>query len=151
MSQQLIRELEQQLRRLRKAERKEKGKRLGHPEKKSGHAYFEGEHEYLVDPVAKTKRRMEIFRNAGGEVTWFDETDPFSVEEIRPANCEGCAETHLIGWNEGEWDHVCELEKHCDSAACGIFRCRKSHIERHGRVIRSDKVERARAGRAAAD
>jgi hypothetical protein len=142
-----IHELQSELRRLKKAERKEKAKKLGHAEKKSGRAYTEGEHEYLAegDFAAKTKRRMEIFRNAGGEVTWFDESDPWSVEEIRPANCQGCAETHLVGWNEGQWNHVCELEKKCDAAACGLFQCRKSHVEYHGRVIRSDKAERATA------
>ena len=141
MSQQEIQELTRKLRELKKAARKEKGKRLGHAPKKSGSAYTEGEHEYLADGdwVGKRKRRMEIFRNAGGDVVWFDESDPDSIEELRPANCQGCAETHLVGWNEGEWDHVCPLEKHCDAAACGLFRCRKSHIARHGRVIQSDK------------
>lgn len=147
MSQQEIQELTSKLRQLKKAERKAKGKRLGHAPKKSGRAYTEGEHEYLADPVAKTKRRMEIFTNAGGEVIWFDETDPYSVEEIRPASCQGCAETHLVGWNEGEWNHICPLEKHCDAAACGLFQCKKSHTggpdSYHGRVIRSDREERA--------
>jgi hypothetical protein len=139
---QRIHELQSELRRLKKAERKEKGKRLGHAEKKSGQAYTDGEHEYLADPVAFTKRRIEIFRNAGGEVTWFDEADPWSVEEIRPANCQGCAETHLVGWNEGHYHHNCPLEKKCDAAACGLFVCPTSHREIHGRVIRSDRAER---------
>jgi hypothetical protein len=142
---QRIQELQRELREERRKARKAKGKMLGHAPKKSGSAYTEGEHEYLAYPVAKTKRRMEIFRNAGGEVIWFDESDPFSVEEIKAANCQGCAETHPVGWNEGEWDHVCELEKHCDAAACGLFRCKKSHVERHGRIIRSDKAERREA------
>ncbi len=142
MSQQRIRELERELREERKAERKKKRKILGHSEKKQGTAYWEGDHEYIVDPVAKTKRRMEIFRNAGGEVIWFDESDPFSVEEIKSANCEGCAETHLVSWNSGEWNHVCPLEKKCDAAACGLFQCHKSHVEYHNRQIKSDKVER---------
>ncbi len=141
MSQQRIRELQAELRQLRRAERKSKAKKLGHADKKSGTSYFDGDHEYITDPVAKTKRRMEIFRNAGGKVIWFDESDPYTAEEIRPANCEGCAETHLVGWNEGEWDHICELEKHCDSAKCGIFRCRRSHALRHNRLIKSDRAE----------
>jgi hypothetical protein len=136
MSTQQIQELERELRRLRKAERKGKAKRLGHAPKKSGRAYSEGEHEYLADAVAKTKRRMEIFRNAGGEARWFDETDPWSVEEIRSANCQGCVETHLVGWNEGEWNHVCPLEKKCDAAACALFQCRKSHKEYHNREVK---------------
>jgi hypothetical protein len=139
MSNPRIRELETELRRLKKAQRKDKAKSLGHPPKKSGNAYVEDGHEYLADPIAFTKRRMEIFRNAGGEVIWFDETDSFTVEEIRPANCQGCTETHLVGFFEGEWDHQCPLEKHCDAAKCSIFCCRKSHIERHGRIIQWSK------------
>src|SRR5260370_41903646 len=100
-----IHELQSEIRQLKKAERKKKAKALGHPSRKSGNSYSEGEHEYLADLAAKIKRRMEIFRNAGGEVIWFDESDPFSVEEIRPANCQGCAETHLIGWDRGGCDH----------------------------------------------
>lgn len=138
-----IQELESKLRRLKKAERKQKGQKFGHAPRKSGRAYSEGEHEYLADyrtdPVAHTKRRMEIFRNAGGEVVWFDESDPWSVEEIRPANCQLCAETHLVGWNEGEWDHQCPLEKHCDAAKCSLFGCRKGHVARHARIIQSDR------------
>jgi len=137
MSQQEIRELQSRLRILKKAERKAKGKTLGHAEKKQGGAYFEGEHEYLTDPVAKTKRRMEIFRNAGGEVVWFDESDPFTVEEIRPANCQGCAETHLVGWasSEGNWHHGCDLEKKCDSAACALYVCIPWHKAHHNREV----------------
>lgn len=150
MSQQRIQELQRELRQLKKAERKEKGERLGHAPKKSGRAYTEGEHEYLADyrtdPIAHIKRRMEIFENAGGQVVWFNETDPETIEEIRPANCQGCAETHLVGYFEGERNHICVLEKKCDAAACSIFQCRKSHIEYHGRVIRSDRAERGRAG-----
>lgn len=135
-----IRELESKLRAARKAERKGRGQKFGHAPSKSGRAYFEGEHEYITDPVAKTKRRMEIFRNAGGQVVWFDESDPFSVKEIRPANCQLCAETHLVGWNEGEWDHQCPLAKHCDSAKCGLFGCRRGHTQRHGRIIGGSKA-----------
>lgn len=147
MSQQRIHELQSELRRLKKAERKEKAKKLGHAEKKSGHAYTEGEHEYLADgySVERTRRRMEIFRNAGGEVTWFDESDPWSVEEIRPASCQLCAETHLVGWNEGEWHHACELRKHCDSAKCSLFGCRSGHRVVTAREIRSDRAEHREA------
>lgn len=146
MNQRRIQELVLELRQLRKAGRKEKAKRLGYAEKKSGHAYTEGEHEYLADDdfVGKTKRRMEIFRNAGGEVTWFDEGDPWSVEEIRPASCQLCAETHLVGWNEGDWHHACELAKHCDSAKCSLFGCKTGHRVITAREIISDRAERAR-------
>src|SRR5882672_9895941 len=79
--------------------------------------YFRGEHEYLVGWEAHLRRRLEIFRNAGGEATWFDESDPNSVEEIKPATCQGCVEPHLIGWasEEGQWHHACTLRKKCDS------------------------------------
>jgi hypothetical protein len=130
-------EIVKELRDRRKARRKQKSTALGHPAKKQGGAYFEGEHEYLADPVAKTKRRMEIFRNAGGEVTWFDESDPFTVEEIRPANCQGCAETHLVGWNEGEWSHPkSHGERRCDCAACALFVCRPWHKAHHNREVK---------------
>ena len=145
MSQERERELVKELRDLRKARRKQKGKILGHPARKQGAAYCQDGHEYLADGdwLAKAKRRIEIFRNAGGEVTFFDESDPFSIDEIRPANCQICVETHLVGWLEGHWHHNCELEKHCDAAACSLYGCRQGHIEHHGRIIRSDRAERA--------
>jgi hypothetical protein len=136
-------EIVKELRERRKARRKQKSAVLRHPAKKQGAAYSVGDHEYLTDPVAKTKRRMEIFRNAGGEVVWFDESDPFTVEEIRPATCNGCVETHLVGWNEGHWHHNCELEKKCDAAACGLFVCPKSHRLIHGRIIKWTQREGA--------
>jgi hypothetical protein len=136
MKQQRIQELQRELRQLKKAERKSKAKRLGHAEKKQGAAYWEGEHEYLADQTAFTKRRMEIFKNAGGEAIWFDEIDPWTVEEIRPATCQGCVEPHLVGWMDGEWHHNCELEKHCDSAACALYVCRSWHKAHHNRVVK---------------
>jgi hypothetical protein len=88
---------------LRKQLRERKKQRLGIP-RKSG-SYFRKDHEYLETGIEKTRRRIEIFRAAGGEVACFDEADPSTIEEIRPATCQGCVEPHLIGWNEGEWHH----------------------------------------------
>jgi hypothetical protein len=88
---------------------------------------WRGEHEYLANSVAKVKRRMEIYRAAGGEVTWFDESDPSTIEDHKPAMCQGCVETHPIGWNEGEWHHACTLRKKCDSVKCGLFVCAIAH------------------------
>jgi hypothetical protein len=49
------------------------------------------------------------------------------VEEIRPANCQGCAETHLVGWSDGEWHHACTLRKKCDAVACALYTCAMWH------------------------
>ncbi len=92
-------------------------------------------HEYLVGVLAYTRRRLEIFRNAGGEATWFNERDPSTVEEIRPATCQGCVEPHLVGWNEGHWHHACTLRKKCDAVACSLFVCPIAHRLIHGRFI----------------
>ena len=103
------------------------GFRLKPKPPKRKRSYRCGEHEYLVGVLAHTQRRLEIFRNAGGEAEWFDRTDPNTVEEIRPANCQGCAETHLIGWADGQWHHACKLRKKCDSIACALFVCATWH------------------------
>jgi hypothetical protein len=99
--------------------------------------FFRGEHEYLVGVLAHTKRRIEIFENAGGEVAWFDPTDPSTVEEIRPATCQLCTEPHLVGWTDGEWHHNVKSHggKRCDCAKCGLYACRPSHLAWHNRVI----------------
>ena len=102
---------------------------------KTKHSYRKGDHEYLVGILAHTRRRLEIFRAAGGEATWFDEADPSSVEEIKPATCQGCVEPHLVGWREGEWHHGCELRKKCDSAKCALYICVIAHYVLHGRTI----------------
>lgn len=101
--------------------------------------YRRGEHEYLVGILAHTQRRLEIFRNAGGEADWFDEDDPNSVQEIRPAICQGCTEPHLIGWDnrEGQWHHACTLRKKCDSLKCALYVCLPWHtVNIHKRTIR---------------
>jgi hypothetical protein len=99
--------------------------------------YRKGDHEYLVGILAHTRRRLEIFRNAGGEATWFDEKDPSSVEEIKPATCQGCVEPHLVGWIEGSWHHNVKSHggKRCDCAACALWVCEAWHSRYHNRVI----------------
>jgi hypothetical protein len=99
--------------------------------------YFRGEHEYLEGVLAHTQRRLEIFRNAGGEAEWFDKTDPTTVEEIRPATCQGCVEPHLIGWFQGEWHHNVKTKggKRCDCAKCGLFVCAMIHEFNRNKVI----------------
>jgi hypothetical protein len=94
-------------------------------------------HEYLVGVLAHTMRRLQIFRNAGGEADWFDEDDPSTVQEIRPATCQGCVEPHLIGWDEGQWHHNVKTKggKRCDCAACGMFVCPMVHEFYRNKVI----------------
>lgn len=82
-----------------------------HTRVKTKQTYRRGEHEYLVGVLAHTKRRLEVFRNAGGEADWFDEDDPSTVQEIQPAICQGCVEPHLIGWEDGEWHHNVKHKK----------------------------------------
>ena len=112
--------------------------------KRAKSSYTRGEHEYLVGVLAHTKRRLEIFCNAGGEATWFDETDPASVEEIQPATCQGCVEPHLVGWEEGEYHHNVKSlgGKRCDCARCGLYVCKSWHERYHNRVVSFRQVER---------
>ena len=99
-------------------------------QQKTKRTFWRGEHEYLVGILAHTRRRLEIFRNAGGEATWFDESDPTSVEEIQPATCQGCVEPHLVGWlnDQGHWHHACPLRKKCDSLKCALYVCPTWHF-----------------------
>lgn len=96
--------------------------------------FFKGEHEYLVGQDAHLRRRLEIFRNAGGEATIFDGE---TVEEIQPATCQGCIEPHLVGWLEGQWHHNVKSHggKRCDCAACGLFLCPMIHEFYRNKVI----------------
>lgn len=114
-------------------------------EKKQRGSYFRKDHEYLETAIEKTRRRVEIFRNAGGEVTWFDESDPDTIEEIQPAMCQGCAEPHLIGWSnlEGNWHHNVKSKggRRCDCAACALYVCIPWHRIYHNRVIAVRQVE----------
>lgn len=116
-----------------------KRKRIAHgePPKKEKRAFWRKGHEYLETALEMTKRRIQIFRNAGGEVTWFDESDPETIEEIQPAMCQGCAETHPVGWLEGHWHHNVKSKggRRCDDARCALFVCGSWHVIYHNRVI----------------
>lgn len=131
-------EIRQEISRLRKQLRTRKRERLGLPSNKP-HSYFRKDHEYLETGIEKTQRRIEIFRNAGGEVTWFDESDPSTIEEIQPAMCQGCAETHPVGWSEtdGNWHHNVKSKggRRCDCAKCALYVCIPWHTRYHNRVI----------------
>jgi hypothetical protein len=135
MSQQRIRQLESELRMLRKAERKKKSKRLGHVQRKG--SYFKDDHEYLVGVKAKFWRRLEIYRRAGGDVALINgiDGDFETVEDLQPGNCEGCAETHPVGWAEGEWHHNVKSKggRRCDCKNCGLWVCRAWHLAFHNR------------------
>ncbi len=138
------RQIREQITGLRRELRERKAGKIGTQRPRG--ATFRGEHEYLVGILAHTRRRLEIFRAAGGEADWIDESDPNSVEEIRPAMCQGCAETHPVGWSndEAHWHHACTLRKKCDSLACALYVCVMWHtLFGHKRVIRSDRRERA--------
>lgn len=128
-------QLRQEIANARRQLRERKRHTLGLPSS-TPRSYTKNGHEYLQTTFEKTKRRMEIFRAAGGEVTWFDESDPDTIEEIRPATCQGCVEPHLIGWLDGEWHHNCELRKKCDSAACALYVCAPFHRAFHNRIIK---------------
>jgi hypothetical protein len=114
-----------------------KGKR---PERRS---FKRDGHEYLETAREMTLRRMEIYRNAGGEVRWFDEADPNSIEDLKPAQCQGCVEPHLVGWAEAEWHHNSRSKggRRCDCAACGMFVCKPWHLRFHNRIIKFIHVD----------
>lgn len=109
---------------------------------KTKQTFFRKDHEYLMGWQDKLRRRLEIYRNAGGEAEWFDESDPNSIEDHKPATCQGCTEPHLIGWAEGEWHHNVKSHggKRCDCAACGLFVCVPWHRAFHNRVIGARQI-----------
>jgi len=131
-------QLRQEIANNRKLLKERKRQALGLPSSRPVTRLKDG-HEYLVGVLAHTRRRLEIFRNAGGEATWFDESDPATVEEIKPATCQGCVEPHLIGWDndEGHWHHNVKSRggKRCDCAACGLYICPMIHEFYRNRVI----------------
>lgn len=112
----------------------------GLPAKKSG-SYFRGNHEYLEGVQAHFWRRLEIYRAAGGDISLVDGTFE-DVEDLRVGMCQGCAETHPVGWFEGEWHHNVKTlgGRRCDCVPCGLWVCADWHKRYHGRVIRSGKV-----------
>jgi hypothetical protein len=136
-------QIRQEIAGLKKQLRERKRKTLGLPSSKPA-TYSKDGHEYLAGVLAHTQRRIDVFTNAGGEVVWWDKTDPRTVEELRPATCQGCVEPHLVGWDsdEGNWHHNCPLRKKCDSAACALYVCIPWHTAFHGRVIATRQIER---------
>jgi hypothetical protein len=106
-------------------------------------AFFRNGHEYLETPREMTLRRMEIYRNAGGEVQWFDESDPSTIEDLKAATCQGCVEPHLIGWLDAEWHHNVKSKggRRCDCEACGMFVCKSWHAAFHNRVVKFSQVD----------
>lgn len=98
-------EIRQEISRLRGLLRERKAKALGHSSNK-GRTFTKGGHEYLYGVAAHFWRRLEIYRRAGGDVALIGTHGDFeSIEDLQPGNCEGCAETHPVGWHEGEWHH----------------------------------------------
>jgi len=112
--------------------------------KRAKQTYTRGEHEYLVGERAHLLRRMEIFRNAGGEVVLFEDSSSYTVEEIKPAICQGCVEPHEVPWDNayGHWHHNCELRKKCDAIACALYVCESWHRRYHNRVIAVTQIRR---------
>ena len=128
-------QLRQEISNARKLLRERKRKSLGLPSSKPV-THWKNGHEYLVGVLAHVQRRIDIFTNAGGEVAWWEKSDPSTIEELRPANCQGCVETHLVGWNEGEWSHPpSKGGRRCDCAAHSLWVCRAWHLAFHGRQI----------------
>lgn len=132
------RDLHREQRRRRKLHKKRSRKAHGLPAKKSG-SYFRKDHEYLDGASAHFHRRVEIYRNAGGEISV---VDGFVIEDLKTGMCQGCAETHEVGWAEGEWHHNVKTlgGKRCDCATCALWVCPEWHKRYHNRVIRSGKV-----------
>lgn len=114
------------------------------PRKQKPASFTRNGHEYLFGVLAHTRRRLEIFRNAGGEATWFDESHPAMVEEIQPATCQGCSEGHLVGWLEGHWHHAMKSTggRRCDCAEHALWVCPAWHRAFHNRVVKFIQRER---------
>lgn len=105
---------------------------------RNGHTY-----EYLVGFLDHVKRRIEIYKRAGGDAVLFDEAQPEMVEDLKSATCQGCPEPHLVGFNEGEWFHNSKTKggRRCDCVECSLFTCKPFHIRYHNRVIAVRQVE----------
>lgn len=131
-------QLRQEISNARKLLRERKRKNLGLPSSKPSTRWKDG-HEYLVGVQAHFWRRLEIYRRAGGDVALIDgiSGDFESIEDLRPGMCEGCAETHEVGWYEGEWHHNVKSKggRRCDCAAHGLWVCKAWHKAFHNRVI----------------
>jgi len=128
---------------IRKELRKRKRARLGLPAKRKGNeTYWRKGHEYLVGRVAHALRRLEVYKNAGGDAHIFDLDNPDLADDFKTGMCQGCAETHEVSWYEGEWHHNVKTlgGRRCDCAACGLWVCSAWHKRYHGRTVRSGKV-----------
>lgn len=88
-------------------------------------------HEFLAGVQAHAERRIQLFERAGGKL--YVERDAEGnierVETASPANCELCAETHQLTWEDGDWIHL--EKRHCDCLDCSAYGCRKAHIKQH--------------------
>lgn len=98
-------------------------------------------HEFLYGVQAHVERRIQLFERAGGRVYVERDADG-KIEQVTtefPANCEVCAETHPLFFNEreggekGDWIHT--EARHCDCLGCALFGCREVHSVKfhHGR------------------
>lgn len=132
-------------RRRRRAHRRADGLELSKPlrsarRKEENKSRTKEGHEYLIGWKDNLQRRSEVYALAGGEVQieWEERPQDTIVTDLRSANCQGCAETHIIGWVEGHWDHGCAYGgKKCSTLAHNqTFKCRDSHEKRHGRFWR---------------
>lgn len=140
-------EIRESIAKLRRILRERKAKALGHSSNK-GRTFTKDGHEWLYGERAHLLRRIEIFRNAGGDVALIEDSTSYSVEELQPATCQGCVEPHLVGWSDGEWHHACTLRKKCDAVKCALFLCPIAHRVITGRDIqwtRKENAERAAA------
>lgn len=132
-------EIHAEMARLRKLLRERKRQALGLPSSKK-RTFTKDGHEYLYGVAAHFWRRLEIYRRAGGDVALIDGTsgDFESIEDLRTGMCEGCAETHPVGWNEGEWHHDVKTKggRRCDCLSCGLWVCKPFHRLYHNRLIK---------------
>jgi hypothetical protein len=109
------------------------------PRKAKKQTQLRGEHEHLVGWKDNLARRAEVYRLAGGEVQieWGETPRDTYVTDLRSANCQGCAETHLTPWDNryGQWNHGCKFGgKKCSTLSHGqTYECRAAHNRYHGR------------------
>ncbi len=95
-------------------------------------------HEFLYGQREHTKRRIEIFQRAGGQV-FTELTAEGDFEHIYtavPATCELCETGHIVSWEDG---HMVHMEKrHCDCLTCVRYGCKPAHAALHHNRIKWD-------------